>query len=173
MSRFMSRFVIFSNYKNPIFQIQRSLRVGPTLAGGAEPGRSRFVIFSNCKRSKTSNPTVFAGGGNSRRWGRAGPGRPRRPGSALPVIFSNHGPKPDLVCEISIPRDVGPAQPASVQSYWSSARPGPSDSRNIFALSLCCVSSSRFRGRNVLVSPRPAASLGRRSLSTIGIRSRV
>ena len=38
---------------------------------------SRFVIFSNCKKSNISNPTVFAGGANSRRWGRAGPGRRR------------------------------------------------------------------------------------------------
>ena len=40
MSRFMSRFVIFSNSMNPIFQIQRFLRVGPTLGGGVEPGRA-------------------------------------------------------------------------------------------------------------------------------------
>ena len=68
----------------------------------------RFVILSNSKNSNIFNPTVFAGGANSRRWGRAGPGRPR-PGH---VIFSNHGPKTDLVCDIPIPRDVGPARPA-------------------------------------------------------------
>ena len=34
-------------------------------------------------------------------------------------------PKTDLVCEIPIPRDVGPARPASFPSHWSSARPGP------------------------------------------------
>ena len=38
---------------------------------------SRFVIFSNSKKSNVSNPTVFAGGANSRRWGRAGPSRRR------------------------------------------------------------------------------------------------
>ena len=57
-------------------------------------------------------------------------------------------------------------------SHWSSARPGPRDCQNIFAVASCCVpSSSRFRGSNVLVSPGPASSLGSRSLSTIGIRS--
>ena len=39
--------------------------------------------------------------------------------------ISNHGPKHDQVCEIPIPLDVGPAPPASFQSHWSSARPGP------------------------------------------------
>ena len=132
---------------------------------------SRFVIFSKSKKSNIPNPTVFAGGANSRRWGRAGPSR-RRP--AQRVIFQNHGPKPDQVCEIPVPRDVGPAPPASFQSHWSSARPGPRDSHNIFAVSSCCVSfSSRFRGSSVLVSPGPAASLGSRSLSTIGTQSRV
>ena len=88
--------------------------------------------------------------------------------------ISNHGPKHDQVCEIPIPLDVGPAPPASFQSHWSSARPGPWDSQNIFAVSSCCVSSSsRFRGSNVFVSPGPAASLGSRPLSTIGIWSRV
>ena len=35
------------------------------------------------------------------------------PRPAQRVIFSNHGPKPDLVCEISIPRNVGPDQRVS------------------------------------------------------------
>ena len=130
----------------------------PTLAGGAEPGRSRFVIFSNCKRSKTSNPTVFAGGGNSRRWGRAGPGRPRRPGSALPVIFSNHGPKPDLVCEISIPRDVSPARQLVINRtvFLRAMSPPP----RCFEAATC--SLVRARG-----------FFGSRSLPASGIRSRV
>ena len=145
MSRYMSRFVIFSNLNKSntrYFKSNAFLRVGPIFGRRAEPGRA------------------------DRAWPSLRP--PQR------VIFSNHGPKPDLVCEIPIPRDVGPARRASFQSHWSSARPSPWDSHNIFALSSCCGSfSSRFRGSNVLVRPRPAASLGSRSLSTIGIRSRV
>ena len=100
-------------------------------------------------------PTL-GGGAEQGRADRAWPS----PCPAQRVIFSNHGPKPDLVCEISIPRDVGPARPATFHSHWSSARPGTGDSQNIFSLSSCCVSSSsKFRGSNVLVSPRPAASL--------------
>ena len=65
-------------------------------------------------------------------------------------------------------------RPVRLETRWSSARPGPCDSQNIFAVSSRCVSSSsRFRGSSVLVSPGPAASLGSRSLSTIGVRSRV
>ena len=67
---------------------------------------SRFVIFSNDQKSNIYNPRVFAGGAFSRRCDRAGPGRPR---PAQPVIFSNHGPKPDPVCEIPMSRAVGPA----------------------------------------------------------------
>ena len=51
--------------------------MGPTLGGGAEPGRA------------------------DRAW--------PSPRPALPVIFLIHGPKPDLVCDIPIPRDVDPA----------------------------------------------------------------
>ena len=58
---------------------------------------SRFVIFSNSKKSNISNPTVFAGGANSRRWGRAGPNRRRlaqpAPGPAGD-IFKITGPSP-------------------------------------------------------------------------------
>ena len=86
----------------------------------------------------------FAGGPNSRGWGRAGPGRPH----------------PDL--------------PARFQSHWLSAGPGPWDSLNIFTLSSRRFSSSsRFHGRDVLVSPRPEVSSGSRSLSTIGVQSSV
>ena len=135
---------------------------------------SRFVIFSNSKKSNISNPTVFAGGANSRRWGRAGPRR-RRLAQPAP------GPAGDIFKIISqsptrsgrFQSHVTSARPVSFQYHWSSARPGPGDSQNIFAVSSCCVSSSRFRGNNVLVSPGPAASLRSRSLSTIGIRSRV
>ena len=81
----------------------------------------RFVILSNSKNSNIFNPTVFAGGANSRRWGRAGPGRPR---PAQPVMFSNDGPKPEIVCEILFPQNVGPIRPASFQSQWSSPWPG-------------------------------------------------
>ena len=76
-----------------MLQIQRFLRVGPTLGGGVEPGEA------------------------DRGWS--------SPRPAQRVILSNHGPKPDLVCEIPIPRDVDPARPASFQSHWSPARPGP------------------------------------------------
>ena len=88
---------------------------------------SRVVIFSHCEKSNISNPTVLwvgptlAGGAEP---GRADRARPN-PCSAKPVIFSNHEPKTDLVCEIPIPRNVGPARPASFQSHWLSPRPGP------------------------------------------------
>ena len=90
---------------------------------------SRFVIFSNSKKSTISNPMVFAGGANSRRWGPAGPSGRRlaqpAPGPAG-ELFKITGPSPTRsVCEIPIPRDVGPAPPASFQSHWSSARSGP------------------------------------------------
>ena len=99
-----------------------------------------------------------------------GPARARPSG----WYFQSHRPKPHQVWEIPVPRDVGPVRPASFQSHWSSAQPGPWDSQDIFVVSSCCVSSSsRFRGSNVLASPGPAASFGSRSLSTIGIRSRV
>ena len=121
------------------------------------------------QRFSRVGPTLGGGiepGGADRAW--------PSPRPVQRVIFSAHWPKSDLVCEISIPRDVGPARPASLQPHWSFARPGPWDSQNTFAVSSCCVSSSsRFRGSNVIVSPRPAASLGSRSLSTIGIRSSV
>ena len=120
--------------------------MGPTLGGGVEPGRAHGA------------------------WPKPAPGPSPRP--AQWVQFSKSRAKPDQVCEIPIPRDVGPARPANFHSHWSSARPGPRDSLNIFSVSSCCV-SSRFRGSNVLVSRGPAASLGSRSLSTIGIRSRV
>ena len=118
MSRFMSRFVIFSKCKNPIFQIQRFSRVGPTLGGGVEPGGADHAWPS--------------------------------PHPAQRGIFSTHAPKPDLVCDISIPRDVGLAREMLI----------------IFSLFLRdatgFVSSSRFRGSNVLVSPRRGAYLGSR-----------
>ena len=73
---------------------------------------SRFAIFSNSKTSNISNPTVFAGGANSRRWGRAG--RSRRclaqpaPGPAGD-IFKITGPSP--------------TRPVRFQSHATSARP--------------------------------------------------
>ena len=73
---------------------------------------SRFVIFSNCKKSNISNPTVFAGGANSRRWGRAGPSR-RRLAQPAP------GPAGDIF------KITGPSPTRSVrfQSHATSARP--------------------------------------------------
>ena len=85
---------------------------------------------------------------------------------------------------------TGPSPTRSVrfQSHATSARPCQRASNltgrlpglarevlRIFSLflRLCVSSSSRSRGSNVLVSPGPAASLGSRSPSTIGIRSRV
>ena len=73
---------------------------------------SRFVIFSNSKKSNISNPTVFAGGANSRRWGRAGPSR-RRLAQPAP------GPAGDIF------KITGPSPTRSVrfQSHATSARP--------------------------------------------------
>ena len=73
---------------------------------------SRFVIFSNSKKSDISNPTVFAGGANSRRWGRAGPSR-RRPAQPAP------GPAGDIF------KITGPSPTRSVrfQPHATSARP--------------------------------------------------
>ena len=128
---------------------------------------SLFAIFSICKKSNISNPTVFVGGANSRRWGRAGPSRRRLA-----------QPAPDPAGDIF--RITGPSPTRSVrfQSLATSARPGQRVSnltgrlpglareilKNIFAVSSCCVSSSsRFRGSNVLVSPGAAteSSYGR------------
>ena len=74
---------------------------------------SRFVIFSNCKKSHISNSTVFAGGANSRRWGRAGPGRWR-------LTQPAPGPAGDIF------KITGPSPTRSVifQSHATSARPG-------------------------------------------------
>ena len=71
---------------------------------------------------------VFAGGANSRMWGRAGPSRRRlaqpAPGPAGD-IFKITVPSPTRSVRFQNPRDVGPAPPATFQSHWSSARPGP------------------------------------------------
>ena len=136
---------------------------------------SRFMSRRDIFKSNISNPTVFAGGANSRRWGRAGPGR-RRLAQPAP------GPAGDIF-KITSP---SPTRSGRFQSHATSARPHqrvynltgrlPGLAREILRIfSSCCVSSSsRFRRSNVLVSSGPAASLGSRSLSTIiGIRSRV
>ena len=73
---------------------------------------SRFVIFSNSKKSNISNSTVFAGGANSRRWGRAGPGR-RRLAQPAP------GPAGDIF-KITSP---SPTRSGRFQSHATSARP--------------------------------------------------
>ena len=74
---------------------------------------SRFVIFSNCQKSNISNPTVFAGGANSRRWGGAGPSRRR-------LVQPTPGPAGDTF------KITGPSPTRSVrfQSHATSARPG-------------------------------------------------
>ena len=73
---------------------------------------SRFVTFSNCKKSIISNPTVFAGGANSRRWGRAGRSRSRLP-----------QPAPGPECDFQI-TSSSPAWCVRFQSHATSARPG-------------------------------------------------
>ena len=136
---------------------------------------SRFVMFSNCKNCKSSNisnPTVFAGGASSWRWGRAGPSRRRvtqpAPGPAS-NIFKIRGPIP--------------TRSARFQFHATSARPCrrgfnltgrlPGLARNSLRMSSLFLravsSSSRFRGSHALVTLGPAASLRSRSLSTIGI----
>ena len=74
---------------------------------------SRFVIFSISKKSTISIPTVFEGGANSRRWGRAGPSRRRlaqpAPGPAGD-IFKITGPSPTRSVRFQSPRRrLGPA----------------------------------------------------------------
>ena len=80
---------------------------------------TRFVIFSNSKKSKISNLTIFAGGPTL-----GGGAEPGRADGAWPSPRPAER-EPDQVCEIPIPRDVGLVRPASFQSHWSSARPGP------------------------------------------------
>ena len=132
---------------------------------------SRFVLFSNCKKSNIANPTVFAGGANSRRWGRAGPSRRRlahtAPGPAGD-IFKITGPsptrserfqstrcRPGPASEFPISLVVCPAWPVRFSEYF----------RFFFVVCLLLEVSRQQRAR----SPGPAASLGSRSLSTIGI----
>ena len=74
---------------------------------------SRLVLFSNCRNSNIFNPTVFAGGSNSRGWGRAGPSRRH-------LAQSAPGPAGDIF------KITGPSPTRSVrfQSHATSARPG-------------------------------------------------
>ena len=73
---------------------------------------SRFVIFSSGKKTNVSNSTVFAGGANSRRWGRAGRSRSRLP-----------QPAPGPECDFQI-TSSSPAWCVRFQSHATSARPG-------------------------------------------------
>ena len=73
---------------------------------------SRFVIFSNSKKSNISNPTVFAGGANSRRSGRVGPSRRR-------LVQPAPGPAGDIF-KITGP---SPTRPVRFQFHATSARP--------------------------------------------------
>ena len=88
---------------------------------------SRFVIFSNSKKSNMSNPTVFCGWGKLSEVGssRAEPKEPG-PAHARPSgwYFQYHGPKPDQVCEAPIPRDVGPARHGPRVSNLTGRLPG-------------------------------------------------
>lgn len=127
---------------------------------------SRLVTFSIYKTSKNiSNPRIFAGGG-----ARGGPRSRAEPVTHFQIT------------------DRSPTQPMMFQSPEPSVRPGRRDSNLTgrlpglaqilrmfcFALRLrCASSSSRVRGRNVLVSPRPAVALGSRLPSTTGVRTRV
>ena len=79
-------------------------------------------------------------------------------------MFSTLGPKPGLVCEISIPRDVGPAQPASFQS--TARLPGLA--RDI--LTLRAVSPRNFEAATCSLARAPRLLWGV-SLSTTGIGS--
>ena len=73
---------------------------------------SRFMSPRDIFKSNISNPTVFAGGANSRRWGRAGPSR-RRLAQPAP------GPAGDTF------KITGPSSTRSVrfQSHATSTRP--------------------------------------------------
>ena len=68
----------------------------------------------NSNFSDTSDPTIFAGRGNSREWDTAKPGRAGPGGSHLarPVVYSNHGTKPDPACVMLISPTVGHARSA-------------------------------------------------------------
>ena len=55
MSRLMSSLVTLSNCQKSIFQVQGSLRVGPTLAVEAEPGRADLARPSPCP----AQPVIF------------------------------------------------------------------------------------------------------------------
>ena len=129
------------------------------------------------KKSNISNAPIFAGEVNSRRWGRAGPSR-RRLAQPVPGpagdIFKITGPSPTRC--VRFQSHATSARPRQRVSNLSGRLPGLArEIFRIFSLVLCTAvsSSSRFRGSNALVSPSPAASLGSRSLSTIGVRSRV
>ena len=105
---------------------------------------------------------------------RARLGPPGRPCLVRPVIYSNHGPKSDPACEIPISSTVGQARSAGF--HLAGRLPSLAcDILRSFSLlpSNCGSPSSKFGGHNVLVGPRPAVSLGRRPLSTSGVRSRV
>ena len=103
--------------------------------------------------------------------GQAGPGQPRL---ARPEVYSNHGPKPDPACEI--PTSPTVCQARFARFHLPGRLPGLAcDILRSFSRlpSSCGSSSSKFRGRNLLVSPRPAVSSGSRPLPTGGVRSRV
>ena len=90
--------------------------------------------------------------------GQAEPGRPRL---VRPMIYLNHGPKPDPACDIPIPPTVG--QVRSARFHRTGRLPGLAcDILRYFSLfwSSSCGSYSKFRGHNVLVNPRPVVSSG-------------
>ena len=119
------------------------MRVGPTLGGGVQPGLADGAWPS----PRPAQRVIF-----SKSRAQARPGLLR---------FQSHATS---------------TRPRQRVSNLTGRLPGLAREilRSIFAVSSCCISSSsRFRGSNMLVSSGPAASLGSRSLSTIGVRSRV
>ena len=138
---------------------------------------SRFVTLSNSKKANLSNPTVFAGGANSQRWGRAGPSR-RRLAQPAP------GPAGDIF------KITGPSPTRSVrfQSHATSARPRqrvsnltgrlPGVAREILGIFSLCLRAvfpppRGFEAATCSLAQAPRLLWGVRSLSAIGVRSRV
>ena len=129
----------------------------------------------NSNFSDTSDPTIFAGGGNSREWDTAKPGRAGPGGSHLarPVVYSNHGTKPDPACVMLISPTVGHARSARDRL------PGPacdilrSFFSLVFELWLLLFLLEVWRPQRARYSPRRAVSLGSRLLFTSDVRNRV
>ena len=106
---------------------------------------SCFVIFSGSNKSNISNPTIFAGGANSRRLGRAGPSRRRlaqpAPGPAGD-IFKITGPSPTR--SLRFQPHATSVRPRQLVSNHTGRLPGPArEIFRIFSLLLRAVSPPR------------------------------